>query len=75
MPFPYSNKPPVISTFVNGGAYMSFNNADKPIITKGFDFYIQSIIHEWEVYCGFTYTIAERKYLQQNQFVPLTLQV
>ncbi|HRO84997.1 MAG TPA: TonB-dependent receptor [Niabella sp.] len=63
---------PVISTLVNGGAYMSFNNADKPIITKGFDTYIQSIIHEWEVYCGFTYTIAERKYLQQNQFVPLT---
>ncbi len=51
---------------------LRFSNAPKPVITKGFDTYIQSKLNDWEFYCGFTYTIAERKYLQQNQFMPLT---
>lgn len=48
------------------------SNASKPIITKGFDTYIQTRLSDWEIYCGFTYTIAERKYLPANQFMPLT---
>jgi iron complex outermembrane receptor protein/outer membrane receptor for ferrienterochelin and colicins len=49
-----------------------FVNADKPIVSKGFDTYVQWTISSWEIYAGYTFTIAERKYLQQNQFVPLT---
>jgi iron complex outermembrane receptor protein/outer membrane receptor for ferrienterochelin and colicins len=49
-----------------------FENAGKPIISKGFDTYIQWGVRGWEIYAGYTFTIAERKYLQQNQFVPLT---
>lgn len=49
-----------------------FVNAGKPIVSKGFDTYIQWNVNEWEIYAGYTFTIAERKYLQQNQFVPLT---
>lgn len=42
------------------------------MVSKGFDTYIQLIINGWEIYAGYTFTIAERKYLQQNQFAPLT---
>jgi iron complex outermembrane receptor protein/outer membrane receptor for ferrienterochelin and colicins len=51
---------------------VAFSNAPKPIITKGFDTYIKLRLFEWELYAGYTYTIAERKYLTQNQFMPLT---
>ena len=51
---------------------VSFSNAGAPVVTKGFDTYIQAKIYDWEIYCGYTYTIAERKYLSQNQFMPLT---
>lgn len=40
--------------------------------TKGFDLYIRAVIQEWEIYAGYTYSVAERKYLSQNQFIPLT---
>lgn len=64
-------KSPLIgATDVNG--HLVVLNAGKPIITKGFDTYLQSKLHEWELYCGFTFTVAERKYQQQNQFMPLT---
>ncbi len=51
---------------------VTFSNATKPIVSKGFDTYIRTTLHEWELYIGYTYTIAERKYLTINQFVPLT---
>lgn len=62
---------PIVATELSYGTVV-FSNADKPVISKGFDTYIQWVIDEWEVYAGYTFTIAERKYLQQNQFVPLT---
>ena len=49
-----------------------FSNADKPVISKGFDTYAQLKLDEWEIYAGYTFTIARRSYLPQNQFVPLT---
>ena len=49
-----------------------FSNASKSVITEGFDTYVRSLVHNWEIYAGYTFTIAERKYLQQNQFIPLT---
>ena len=62
---------PVIATEQSNGT-VSFANASKPIITKGFDTYIKLNVEGWELYAGYTYTIAERKYLADNQFVPLT---
>jgi outer membrane receptor for ferrienterochelin and colicins len=62
---------PMIATVVANNE-ISFSNAIKPIITKGIDTYIQLTLNDWEIYCGYTYTIAERKYLTQHQFVPLT---
>jgi len=29
-------------------------------------------LNQWEIYLGYTFTIAERKYLPTNQFMPLT---
>jgi outer membrane receptor for ferrienterochelin and colicins len=49
-----------------------FMNENKPVMSKGFDTYVQWDVNGWEIYAGYTFTIAERKYLQQNQFVPLT---
>ncbi len=62
---------PVIATEQSNGS-VSFANASKPIVTKGFDTYIKLKLEEWELYAGYTYTIAERKYLSDNQFIPLT---
>ncbi len=62
---------PVVAS-VSGNGEVSFQNQSKSIITKGFDTYIRAVVHEWELYAGYTYTIAERKYLNQNQFIPLT---
>ena len=62
---------PIIANELPFGTVV-FMNEDKPIISKGFDTYVQWVIHEWEIYAGYTFTMAERKYLQQNQFVTLT---
>lgn len=62
---------PVIAT-ENINADVFFSNAAKPIVTKGFDTYIQAHLHGWELYAGYTFTVAKRKYLLQNQFMPLT---
>jgi len=52
--------------------YLRFTNQQKPVLTKGFDTYVQMRLHGLELYLGYTYTIAERKYRVQNQFMPLT---
>jgi iron complex outermembrane receptor protein/outer membrane receptor for ferrienterochelin and colicins len=49
-----------------------FINENEPVISKGFDTYVQWTVNGWEIYAGYTFTIAERKYLRQDQFVPLT---
>jgi outer membrane receptor for ferrienterochelin and colicins len=49
-----------------------FTNFFKPIVTKGFDTYVRLKIEDWELYAGYTYTYATRKYLQQNNFMLLT---
>lgn len=61
--------PIIASTAMNK---VFFNNADKPIITQGSDTYIKLTLEEWEIYAGYTFTIAERKYLTSHQFIPLT---
>ncbi|MCX6210767.1 MAG: TonB-dependent receptor, partial [Bacteroidetes bacterium] len=64
-------KDPIIASQLSSG-YVSFYNASKPLTTKGFDVYIQGKIDDVEVYLGYTYTSALRKYLSDNQFAPLT---
>lgn len=56
----------------NTSGFISFANAAKPVISKGFDTYIRAVVDEWEIYAGYTYTIAERQYEVRNKFVPLT---
>jgi outer membrane receptor for ferrienterochelin and colicins len=62
---------PIIANELSSGNVF-FMNENKPVISKGFDTYVQWDVNGWEIYAGYTFTIAERKYLQQNQFVPLT---
>jgi iron complex outermembrane receptor protein/outer membrane receptor for ferrienterochelin and colicins len=64
------NKPIVGNLNTDGNLF--FANATKSIITKGFDTYIKLKLEDWELYAGCTYTIAERKYLTDSQFIPLT---
>jgi outer membrane receptor for ferrienterochelin and colicins len=64
------NNPVVGKELSNGNVV--FANESKPIITKGYDTYIKAVIDKWEIYAGYTLTIAERKYLAANQFVLLT---
>jgi outer membrane receptor for ferrienterochelin and colicins len=62
---------PIIANELPAGTVV-FMNEDKPIVSKGFDTYVRCELDEWEIYAGYTFTIAERKYLKQNQFAPLT---
>lgn len=62
---------PVIAS-VGTDDKVSFNNAGNNITSRGFDTYLQLHLKAWELYTGYTFTIAKRNYLQQNQFMPLT---
>ena len=56
----------------DAGGNLSFYNEQKNITTKGSDTYIQAAINHWEIYLGYTYTNAQRNYLEQNKFVLFT---
>ncbi|HNP24154.1 MAG TPA: TonB-dependent receptor [Panacibacter sp.] len=64
------NDPVIAEEAANGDVY--FYNESKAIVTKGFDTYVQAAVKSWEFYLGYTYTDAERKYLERNQFMLLT---
>ena len=53
---------------------LNFVNQPKPVLTQGFDTYIQMELYGLELYLGYTFTSANRKYLSQNQFALLTPQ-
>ena len=57
---------------INSKGNIYFKNENKPVISKGFDTYIKATLDEWELYLGYTFTIAENKFLEKNQFIPLT---
>lgn len=61
---------PVITT-EEGNGEVDFSTGSH-ILTGGFDTYVQLKLAEWELYAGYTYTVAERKYLPSHQFMPLT---
>lgn len=56
----------------DAGGNLYFANQSQPILTRGFDTYVQTTLGHWEAYLGYTYTIASRKYLAGNPFQPLT---
>ncbi len=62
---------PVTGNF-DGSGNIFFKNENSPVVSKGFDTYIKATIDEWELYVGYTFTVAENKYLKNNQFIPLT---
>jgi iron complex outermembrane receptor protein/outer membrane receptor for ferrienterochelin and colicins len=62
---------PIIATEEANGD-VAFSNQSQSIVSKGFDTYAQIVLNGWEIYAGYTFTIAERNYLPQNKFVPLT---
>ena len=64
------NDPIVATEDITGK--VTFANEPKAIATKGFDTYIQAELNSWELYLGYTYTNAERKYLQQDKFMLIT---
>ncbi|MGE5108801.1 MAG: TonB-dependent receptor domain-containing protein [Sphingobacteriales bacterium] len=61
-----------IITSVDANNNISFNNASKPLKTKGFETYIQAKHNEWEVYLGYVYTYAKKLYDNQNPYLSLS---
>ncbi|HEY0299303.1 MAG TPA: TonB-dependent receptor, partial [Arachidicoccus sp.] len=62
------NHPIFGSDSSNGHLY--YANAGKSVVSKGFDTYLKAVIDQWELYAGYTYTIVQRNYLNQNQIMP-----
>jgi iron complex outermembrane receptor protein/outer membrane receptor for ferrienterochelin and colicins len=62
---------PVISQQLPDNS-VHFLNPSGSIETKGSDTYIRAVIDEWEIYAGYTFCLAERKYLPSNDLLPLT---
>jgi iron complex outermembrane receptor protein len=61
------NNPLVLDTF-------RFVTRDKPLITKGFESNIRLALDEFEVFVGYTFIDARRKYDAAQSFIPLTPQ-
>lgn len=64
------NNPIVANEQTNGS--ILFENAGSNITSKGFDTYVQANLHDWELYAGYTFTMVNRNYLDDNKFMPLT---
>lgn len=64
------NDPVTTNELANG--QVAFANAGKNITTKGTDTYVKLGLEPIDLYLGYTFTIAERNYLDSNKFVPLT---
>ncbi len=63
------NKPLILQ---NSGVNTFFINADKPVISNGFETNIKFIFKEdLKFFVGYTFTDAKAKYLTTNQFLPL----
>jgi iron complex outermembrane receptor protein/outer membrane receptor for ferrienterochelin and colicins len=52
--------------------YYQFYNAANSVVTKGFDTYISATLEGFEIYAGYTYTMATRNYMIVNKAMPLT---
>ena len=70
--FSTSIKDPIVREVNSINNKMYFSNKPKPLTTRGIDTYIQLKLHAIEIYLGYTYTDAQRKYLPNNNVVLLT---
>lgn len=52
--------------------FLVYTNAAMPVVTKGTESYIQLRKDELELYLGYTYTDAQRRYEVVNKQLPLT---
>lgn len=60
---------PIVGTD-SGNGDLYYANAGKSVVSKGFDTYIKATIDDWELYAGYTFTLAKRNYLPENSFMP-----
>ncbi len=62
---------PIITT-TNTIGITSFENKTKPITSTGWDTYIRMNREEWNIYLGYTYTLAKQKYNPNQTYLTLT---
>ena len=62
---------PIVAEQLSNGQ-VAFSNQPDNVTTMGFDTYAKLTIESFEIYAGYTFTDAERNYLHENKFMPLT---
>lgn len=65
-------KKPVINFIFSGSDFIAFENAGRPINTKGFETYVAATHDELEIYFGYTYTLAKQLFSNTNPNVSLS---
>ncbi|NDC41445.1 MAG: TonB-dependent receptor, partial [Chitinophagia bacterium] len=55
-----------------GGDYIALTNGEKTTVSKGGDTYVRVQRNGWELYLGYTYTIARNHNTPAPNYVPLT---
>ena len=65
-------KDPIVGEINYGSTMMHFTNKSKPLATRGIDTYVQLKLNDIQIYLGYTFTDAQRKYLPTNNVVLLT---
>ncbi|MBI4931550.1 MAG: TonB-dependent receptor [Bacteroidetes bacterium] len=62
---------PVITSIDSLGV-TTFSDADGPVTSAGWDTYLRIKIDEWDIYFGYTYTMARQEYNFAQPYVTLT---
>lgn len=63
---------PVISSTDSVSGITTFSDADGPVTSAGWDTYLRMSIAEWEIYFGYTYTMARQEYNKTQPYITLT---
>ncbi|HEX2606833.1 MAG TPA: TonB-dependent receptor [Flavisolibacter sp.] len=63
---------PIVTDWTSGR--LIFFTGPKPVVSKGFDTYVRAVLQGWELYAGYTFTIAQMTYRPINASVPYTPQ-
>jgi len=63
---------PILFSLDKSTNLVSTKNAVGKLVSKGSDTYIKLKLDEIELYAGYTFTLANREYLNTEKFVPLT---
>jgi len=64
------NRPVLSSTDALG--VTSFHNESKPVSSSGWDTYLRMSIEEWEIYFGYTYTMAKQEFNTIQPYITYT---